>query len=102
MKHLPKIAALLAFVSPVALAAQVPPTNSAPTAIFPVDQIPAPRDVPYPGVIKLHVDATDTVRSVMKVTETIPVAQAGRMTLLLPEWLPGAHGPDGQIDKIAA
>lgn len=102
MKHLLKTAALLALVSPVALAAQVVPTNSAPTAVFPTDTIPAPRDVPYPGVIRLNVDASDTVRSVMKIRETIPVAQAGRLTLLLPEWLPGHHGPDGQIDKIAA
>ncbi len=102
MKHLLKTAALLAFVSPAALVAQVPATNSAPTAVLPADTIPAARDVPYPGVIRVHVDATDTARSVMKVRETIPVAQAGRMTLLLPEWLPGAHGPDGEIDKIAA
>ena len=72
MKHLLKTAALLALVSPVALAAQVVPTNSAPTAVFPTDTIPAPRDVPYPGVIRLNVDASDTVRSVMKIREMPP------------------------------
>lgn len=46
-------------------------------------QIPAPRDVPYPGVIQLHVDATDVDRRVLRVKETFPVAAPGRTTLLV-------------------
>lgn len=63
--------------------------------------IPAPRDVDYPGVIKLEVDATDIRQSIFRVKETIPVAEAGRMTLLMPEWLPGNHAPRGQIEKLS-
>jgi predicted metalloprotease with PDZ domain len=63
--------------------------------------IPAPQDVPYPGTIRLGVDATDTTRGIFRVHETIPVAHPGPMVLLFPKWLPGNHGPSGQIDKIA-
>ena len=75
--------------------------NSLPQPLPIVDTIPAARDVPYPGTIRLEVDATDTSRAIFKVKETIPVAGPGPMTLLFPEWLPGAHGPDGAIDKVA-
>ncbi|MEO5773579.1 MAG: PDZ domain-containing protein [Sphingomicrobium sp.] len=55
----------------------------------------------YPGTIRLDVDASDTRQGVMRVREVIPVASSGTMTFLLPKWLPGHHGPDGAIDKIA-
>jgi predicted metalloprotease with PDZ domain len=64
-------------------------------------QIPAPRDVPYPGVIQLHIDATDLDHRVLRVKETIPVAAPGRTTLLYPKWLPGNHSTTGPIDKVA-
>ena len=64
-------------------------------------EVPAPRDTPYaPGVIKIEVDATDLTQRIFKVKETIP-AQAGELTLLYPEWIPGGHSPRGSIDKIA-
>lgn len=63
-------------------------------------QTPAPKDVDYPGTVKLEVDATDTLRRVFRVRETIPV-QAGPVTLLYPEWIPGNHRPSGQIEKLA-
>ncbi|HKD24190.1 MAG TPA: hypothetical protein VKB71_19375 [Rhizomicrobium sp.] len=63
--------------------------------------IPAPADKPYPGTIKLSVDATDTQRAIFRVHETIPVTQSGLVTLLYPKWLPGNHGPSGPIDKFA-
>ncbi|KTF70741.1 M61 family metallopeptidase [Sphingomonas sp. HT-1] len=75
--------------------------NSAPQPTSFVDTIPAARDVAYPGTIKLTVDATDTMRGIFRVRETIPVAKAGRVTLLFPEWLPGKHGPRGEIEKLA-
>jgi predicted metalloprotease with PDZ domain len=80
-------------------AAAVP--NSAPATVAPVDTIPAARDIDYPGTIQLEVDVSDVERAVFKVREIIPVAAPGRMTLLLPKWLPGHHGPDGEPDKIA-
>ncbi|WP_430418824.1 M61 family metallopeptidase [Phenylobacterium sp.] len=63
--------------------------------------VPTPRDVAYPGVIRLEVDLTDTARRIWRVKETIPVAQAGPLTLLYPQWLPGKHAPRGAIDKLA-
>ncbi|UUL82125.1 M61 family metallopeptidase [Sphingomonas qomolangmaensis] len=90
-------AALL--LATTAASAQV--QNTAPQPL-PIEQtVPTARDVDYPGVIKLVVDATDIERAIFRVKETIPVAEAGRMTLLMPEWLPGNHAPRGQIEKLA-
>src|SRR5687768_1586048 len=69
----------------------------------PLPQPPAiiePRDVDYPGVIRLDVKATDVERRIFEVTETIPVA-AGPLTLLYPEWLPGYHSPRAPIELLA-
>lgn len=63
--------------------------------------IAAPRDVAFPGTIRLDVDASDLQRRIIRVKETIPVAQPGRMTLLYPQWLPGSHAPRGPIEKVA-
>ena len=94
------IASLLLSVAAPALA-QVPAGNSAPQPVPFVDTIPAARDVPYPGTLKLDVDATDTERGIFRVRETIPVAKSGPMALLFPKWLPGAHSPRGEIEKLA-
>lgn len=62
--------------------------------------IPAPQDIAFPGTIALAVDATDTDRHIIRVTETIPVT--GRhMVLAYPKWLPGTHAPEGTINRIA-
>lgn len=93
------LAALL--LATTAAPAQV--RNSAPPATAPIERtIPDPRDVPYPGgTIELDVDATNVGQGIYRVKETIPVAEAGRLTLLMPEWLPGKHGPRGEIEKLA-
>lgn len=103
-----RIAALLAatatpiaIAAPVAAGAQVPPGNSAPQPVPFVDTIPAAQDTPYPGVMTLDVDATDTARGIFRVKQTIPVAKPGPMVLLFPKWLPGAHSPRGEIEKLA-
>jgi predicted metalloprotease with PDZ domain len=75
--------------------------NSAPAALPIVDSIPTARDVVRPGVITLLVDASDVTRGIFHITETIPVAAAGRLTLLYPEWIPGNHAPRGDMSKIA-
>lgn len=62
--------------------------------------IPAPRDIAYPGTLRLDVDATDTARRIFRVKETVPVAHAGRMTLVYPQWIPGNHAPRGPIEKL--
>lgn len=97
MRRLLLVSALL---SSAALS-QVPAGNSAPRPVPFVDTIPAAQDKPYPGVIKLDVDATDTERGIFLVKETIPVATTGEVALLLPKWLPGNHAPRGEIEKVA-
>ena len=62
--------------------------------------IAAPQDYPYPGTIRLAVDATDLVHAIFRVHESIPVRPGARV-LLFPKWLPGNHGPSGPIDKFA-
>ncbi len=63
--------------------------------------IPAPKDVAYPGTIKLTVDITDLARHVVNVHEIIPVQQGGDVVLLYPEWVPGDHGPTGPLAALA-
>ncbi|MEQ7874145.1 peptidase M61 [Sphingomonas sp. ASV193] len=92
-------AASSALLSSTAIA-QVPPGNSAPVAVLPVDTIPAARDVPYPGTIRLFVDATDVDHAILKSRELIPVAGPGPVTLFLPQWMPGHHGPRMGADKM--
>ncbi|WP_097063707.1 M61 family metallopeptidase [Sphingomonas guangdongensis] len=92
------LAALL--LASTTLPAQV--RNSAPAATAPIPtEIPDARDIDYPGVIQLDVDATNVEQGIYQVREVIPVAAAGRLTLLMPEWLPGKHGPRGEIEKLA-
>jgi predicted metalloprotease with PDZ domain len=88
-------AAALILSSPAA-AAVVQPQPAPPTP-----PIAAPRDVPYPGVIKLSVDATDLAHAIFTVHETVPVAGPGPIVLQYPKWLPGNHSPSGPIDKLA-
>jgi predicted metalloprotease with PDZ domain len=64
-------------------------------------EIAAPKDVPYPGAIRLDVDATDIERRIFRVRETIPVRGVEPLVLLYPEWLPGNHNPSGRVDKLA-
>jgi len=84
----------LFFITSTALASPGPQPLSVTSAI------PAAKDVPYPGTLKIAVDATDTARHVYKVREELPVA-AGDVTLLYPRWIPGAHAPEGTIDRLA-
>ncbi|MDB5574798.1 MAG: peptidase [Tardiphaga sp.] len=64
-------------------------------------RIPDPQDRPYPGIVKLHVDATDVTRCIFQVRQTIPVAKTGAMTLLYPKWIPGFHSPAAAIELLA-
>jgi predicted metalloprotease with PDZ domain len=75
--------------------------NSAPEAKPIIDTIPPARDVPWPGVITVSVDASDNTRGIFRVSETIPVAAAGPLTLLYPKWLPGNHSNTGPISQLA-
>jgi predicted metalloprotease with PDZ domain len=75
--------------------------NSAPEALPIVDDIPPARDVARPGVITISVDATDITRGIFHVSETIPVAAPGPLTLLYPKWLPGTHSDTGDVSGVA-
>jgi predicted metalloprotease with PDZ domain len=63
--------------------------------------IPAALDLPYPGTIRLAVDATDLDHRIFRVTETIPVAAPGPTVLLYPKWLPGNHSTTGPEELLA-
>ncbi len=95
----PLLALLLATASQPAFAQEA--LRSAPQAVPIVDTIPPARDVPYPGTIRLDIDATDITRGVFKVTQAFPVPQGtSELVLLLPQWLPGNHGPRGPINLL--
>ena len=81
-------------------AAAMPDGLSKPSYVAPQETIPAPQDIAYPGTMSLTVDARDHAQGIFRVTQTIPVAKAGRLTLLYPEWLPGNHAPRGEIEKV--
>ena len=91
----------LCLAVPLLLSTPALADNSRPQPVPPVDTIPAPRDVPYPGTISLEIDATDTRQGIFRTKERIPVDKAGPMVLLYPQWLPGNHSPTGQIEKLA-
>ncbi|HZG47326.1 MAG TPA: peptidase M61, partial [Allosphingosinicella sp.] len=74
---------------------------SQPQAAVPRRPVIEARDVPYPGVLALEVDASDTRRGIFRVRQTIPVARPGVLTLRYPQWLPGNHGPTGPIEAVA-
>jgi predicted metalloprotease with PDZ domain len=93
------LAMLLLSVSAPAVA-QAP--RSAPQPVSAVSSIPAARDVPFPGTIDLKIDATDIQRGVYRVTQTVPVPPGDKELILqLPEWIPGEHGPKGDMNLIA-
>jgi predicted metalloprotease with PDZ domain len=64
-------------------------------------QIAAPKDTPYPGAIRLSVDATDIERDIFNIQETVAVRAGESIVLLYPQWAPGNHGPTGRVDKLA-
>jgi predicted metalloprotease with PDZ domain len=92
-------ASLIALALALPAAAQV--ENSRPQPQPRTERVPVARDVLYPGTLAIDVDASDTRRGIFRVRQTIPVAGAGPLTLLYPEWLPGDHAPRGPIASIA-
>jgi predicted metalloprotease with PDZ domain len=92
-----RVHAILFALMPILSEAQ----NSAPEATPIIDTIPVVRDVAYPGVISISVDATDNTRGIFQITEKIPVASAGPLTLLYPKWIPGHHSDSGSIKELA-
>lgn len=89
------LAALLALSAPHLVAQPSAPLPGATAGLA------APQDQAFPGVIKLEVDATDLDQRIQRVTQTLPVSRAGRLTLLYPRWLPGTHGPYGDVGQLS-
>lgn len=65
------------------------------------EPVPEPADRPYPGVIRVEVDATDVDRRIIRVREIVPVRGAGTLILVYPKWLPGYHSPVAPIELLA-
>ena len=72
-----------------------------PKAVVPPPAIAAPRDVAYPGTIRLEVDTTDVARGIHRIHETVPVKGAQQLTLLYPQWIPGDPVPPNALDQLA-
>ncbi|WP_394652186.1 M61 family metallopeptidase [uncultured Sphingomonas sp.] len=94
------IALAALFLSTTAATAQVRNSQPAATAPF-TTRIPEARDIAYPGVIDLDVDATNIGQGIYRVKQRVPVAQSGPLTLLMPAWLPGKHAARGEIEKLS-
>ena len=94
-------AALLLLAAAASFPAFAQVQVSRPQPVSSAETIPSPRDIPYPGTLTIDVDARDTARAIFRVKQTIPVADAGPLTLFYPEWLPGNHAPRGPIATIA-
>ena len=91
--------AALAVTFAMPLQAQTGTVAQPPLAATP---IPPAANTPWPGgTMALDVDASDVLRGIYKVTQTIPVATGTqRLTLLFPEWLPGNHAPRGPVAEL--
>lgn len=73
-----------------------------PVAAAPTPPIAEPQNIAYPGTLTVAVDATDLDRRIINIKETVPVAKAGDLVLMLPKWLPGKHhAQNGNIQRIA-
>ena len=77
------------------------PSQAALALPRPQPAIPAPQDRPYPGVIQYRADVSDLDRRIVQVEQTIPVAEAGPLTLLYPKYLPGNHAATGPIQLLS-
>jgi predicted metalloprotease with PDZ domain len=74
--------------------------SQGPTPMTPAAAIGPPMDAPYPGEVRIDVDASDTERRIVHVHETVTgFGKDG--VLLYPKWLPGDHSPDGPIERLA-
>lgn len=62
-----------------------------------------PAPAAWPGVIALAVDATDLDRRIVRVQQTLPLAAPGaqRLALRYARYLPGGHGPYGDVTRLA-
>jgi predicted metalloprotease with PDZ domain len=90
----------LACLAASILAASVATASPGPAPGPATPPIRTPEDRPYPGVIRLSVDASDVDRRIVRVHEVIPLS-GGELTLLYPQWVPGGHAPENPIDRLS-
>lgn len=74
--------------------------SEGPTELVPARAVAAPQDKPYPGTMRISIDASDVSRRIVHVHETLTGVDANTV-LLYPKWIPGAHSPSGTIDRLA-
>lgn len=55
----------------------------------------------WPGTLAVAIDATDLDHRVLHVQQSVPVPGPGPLTLYYPRWLPGNHGPFGDVSLMA-
>ncbi len=63
-------------------------------------EVPPVQAQAYPGTMVLTVDASNVAQQIFRIHESLPV-QAGKLTLLYPQWVPGNHGPSGPLTQLA-
>lgn len=63
--------------------------------------VQAPPDRPFPGTIRIQVDATDVRHRILSINESIPTYGGEPITLLFPQWTPGDHTANGPLEKLA-
>jgi hypothetical protein len=71
-----------------------------PPASAPAPALPAE----WPGTMGLAVDATDLDRRIVRVAQTVPLTAATpprRVPLRFARYLPGGHGPYGDVTRLA-
>jgi predicted metalloprotease with PDZ domain len=56
--------------------------------------------VPSGEPMSVHVDATDLNRRILAVRQALPV-QPGPLKLWFARWLPGQHGPNGDVSRVS-
>ena len=103
MKRTTLAALLLTTISFPSLALAEPGQGTNPPSAVPiVPSVPDARDTPWPGgTIAIDIDASDITRGLYRVTQTVPLpAGMRRITLMLPEWLPGNHAPRGPLAEL--
>ncbi|HEX7324732.1 MAG TPA: M61 family peptidase [Rhodanobacteraceae bacterium] len=92
---------LLALSVAAALAIAVPAAQAAVPSGMPPVWHPAPKDVPYPGLLTVNVNLQDAPsQHIFYVHETIPV-KPGPFVFYYPKWIPGEHGPTGPVANVA-
>lgn len=96
------LAAVAAVVLPLAAPAHAERSQPPITARTPPPALPASQDVPWPGgAMTLTVDASDPIGRAFRTEQVIPVPAGMReIVLVYPKWLPGNHGPTGQIHRL--